>query len=204
MYTSEHRDLWDFANRISAAAVPPALVTAANGVKTAINNAVYYYLMSSSFSTCHGLAIYLPLATGSSYSTSYNNLPFAANTHWDEYVKGQTAPSSGTIPGGNTATTRMAQNKPLCFELGQCWPNPVIKSTGLYYSLEQPGRTTLKIYNLSGQLVKTLVDEHQNAGRYTVNFDGMDNAGKRMATGTYVYRLTSGSNSDIKRMILVK
>ena len=108
-----------------------------------------------------------------------------------------------SIPRRQT-DTRMLQNKPLCFELGRCWPSPVIQSTVLYYSLEQPGRTTLKIYNLGGQLVKTLVDVQQNAGRYTINFDGMDNAGKRMATGTYVYRLTSGSNSDIKRMILVK
>ncbi len=78
------------------------------------------------------------------------------------------------------------------FELGQNWPNPFNPTTIINYELRiknSPVRTTLKVYNILGQEVKTLVSEEQRAGSYEVIWDGRDNRGKPVASGVYFYRL---------------
>jgi hypothetical protein len=90
-------------------------------------------------------------------------------------------------------------NVPLVYSLEQNYPNPFNPSTTISYNLPKEGFVTLKIYNLLGQLVKTLVNEHQSPGNYKVNFD----AGN-LSSGIYFYRITSGDFSNVKKMILVK
>jgi hypothetical protein len=200
----EYRDLYDFASRINSASVPAALKTAATDVMSAVTAAVYYNHATTSYSGSHGISIYNPLANGSSYNTSYNSLPFAANTHWDEYIKGQTSALNEPVTADPGTDTRFGRNHPLTFELAPCMPNPVVKYANLSFQLKTPAMTSLKIYNLSGQLVKTMVDAHCEAGWHDLAWDLRDNAGRSVSTGVYLYTLESGASHDSKRMIVVR
>ncbi len=77
------------------------------------------------------------------------------------------------------------------FALFPNYPNPFNSTTAISYQLSavRPHRTTLKIYNILAQVVKTLVDEDQKAGYYEVCWDGRDNFGREVSSGVYIYRL---------------
>jgi hypothetical protein len=90
------------------------------------------------------------------------------------------------------------------YSLDQNFPNPFNPSTTLAYSLKEPGHVTLNIYNVLGQNVRTLVDEHQDAGSYTKVWDGLDDRGNGVASGMYFYRIKAGDFSDIKKMVMLK
>ena len=84
------------------------------------------------------------------------------------------------------------------------YPNPFNPSTTIAYNLAQTGNVSLKIYNIRGQLVKSLVDEEQNAGRHEVLWEGDDNNSRNVASGIYFYRLQTGNGKQIRRMVLLK
>jgi hypothetical protein len=65
--------------------------------------------------------------------------------------------------------------------------------------LTSPNSVQLKIYDVLGNEISTLVEEFQEAGIYKINFDGSD-----LSSGIYIYRLTVGKNSLIKKMMLLK
>jgi hypothetical protein len=93
-------------------------------------------------------------------------------------------------------------NQPLTpdsYSLAQNYPNPFNPTTTINYQLKFSGRVTLKVYNLLGKEVATLVKEDKPAGSYSVNFD----AGK-LSSGIYFYRLQSGNFIAAKKMILLK
>jgi hypothetical protein len=88
---------------------------------------------------------------------------------------------------------------PASYALAQNYPNPFNPSTVIEYSVPVGGDVSLKIYNLLGQEVRSLVNTVQPAGRYTVRFD----AGS-LSTGVYFYRMQAGSFTQIRKMVLVK
>jgi len=100
-------------------------------------------------------------------------------------------------------TTRVASNvaaTPHTFSLSEAYPNPFNPSTNVQYSLPASGAVSLKVYNVLGQLVKTLVDNaHQEAGTYTVRVD-MSN----VTSGVYFYSLEQGNNRLVHKMMLLK
>jgi hypothetical protein len=77
---------------------------------------------------------------------------------------------------------------PLCVH-----PNPLSSETTIQYGLREPGKISLKVYNLLGQEVRMLVDEHQGAGIHTRIWDGRDDAGRRVSAGPYFLRLITRS-----------
>lgn len=85
------------------------------------------------------------------------------------------------------------------FELSQNYPNPFNPSTTINYSVPTNGLVTLKVFNVLGQEVKTLVNKVQNAGGHTVSYDA-----SQLASGVYIYRLSSGNFIGTKKMLLVK
>ena len=106
---------------------------------------------------------------------------------------------------------RTLSNIPLTFALLQNYPNPFNQETVIRYSLpvDRPAHTTLKIYNITGQLVRTLVDEVQDAGYYTVHWNGETNSRDKVASGVYFYRLSTqgrkaGKFTATKKMIVLK
>lgn len=90
------------------------------------------------------------------------------------------------------------------FQLYQNYPNPFNPSTVIEYDLPRSSITNLSVYNIMGQRVRTLVNEHQSVGFHTVTWDGRDSHNKTVASGVYFYRLTTGDTSHSKKMLLLK
>jgi hypothetical protein len=85
------------------------------------------------------------------------------------------------------------------YELGQNYPNPFNPSTKIAFSVPKQGNVTLKVYNLLGQEVATLLNEVKTAGVHEVSFNGID-----LSSGVYFYTLTSGDFVSTKKMMLIK
>ena len=83
-------------------------------------------------------------------------------------------------------------------------PNPFNPSTTIGYQIAQSGRATLRVYDVSGRLVRTLADRAHDAGIYQVRWNGADDTGRPVASGVYFYRLQSGNFSETRRMVLLK
>jgi ribulose bisphosphate carboxylase small subunit len=93
---------------------------------------------------------------------------------------------------------------PAEFSLGQNYPNPFNPTCVIAYSLPMDCQVKLVIYNILGQRVKVLVDEHQDAGYKSVTWDGKDNQDQGLATGIYFYRIEAGNFVQTKKMLLMK
>jgi hypothetical protein len=122
----------------------------------------------------------------------------------DFYVNGDAAPDgrfnyvyTDSITG--TTGINKNENQLKSFSLSQNYPNPFNPSTEIKYSIPKSGLVTLKVYNILGQEVATLVNQGQQSGSYTVNFDA-----SRLASGIYMYRIQAGNFSQTKKMTLLK
>ncbi len=93
---------------------------------------------------------------------------------------------------------------PQDFVLGQNYPNPFNPETRIDYELPITSYVKISIYNLSGQLVRTLFDGEQSAGRYTVSWDGANSVGDRVATGIYFIRMRAGNFVQMRKIALVE
>ncbi len=94
---------------------------------------------------------------------------------------------------------------PLEYYLSQNYPNPFNPSTNINYQLKELSSVSLEIFNIVGQQIKVLLDNQiQNPGQYRVSWDGTNQAGSRVATGVYIYRLRANSFVSSKKMILLK
>jgi len=93
---------------------------------------------------------------------------------------------------------------PTVYALYQNVPNPFNPTTTIRFDLPAGTKVTLKIFNVRGQLVRTLVDEDMSAGVKYVTWDGTDGVGGPVATGVYFYRVHAGEFNDTKKMILLK
>ncbi len=113
--------------------------------------------------------------------------------------------SAKLIIGSRSYTLdEIASLLPEKFALEQNYPNPFNPQTSIRFGLPKSGFTTLEIYNVLGQKVKTLIEKELPAGYYTVIWNGNDKSGKESASGVYFYRLKSGDKSAYKKMLLIK
>lgn len=85
------------------------------------------------------------------------------------------------------------------FQLYSNYPNPFNPTTKIRYSIKETAHTSLKVYDITGTEIMTLVNEERPAGIYEVELDA-DN----LASGTYIYKLQSGNFSQTKKMILIR
>jgi hypothetical protein len=90
-------------------------------------------------------------------------------------------------------------NLPRVFNLSQNYPNPFNPSTTIKYALPKDVNVNLKIYDLLGREVKTLVNEFKKAGYYEITFNFID-----FASGVYFYRIEAGNYTNSKKMVIVK
>jgi hypothetical protein len=93
---------------------------------------------------------------------------------------------------------------PMRFALGPAVPNPSKGNVGISYDLPVETPVSLKVYNLSGQLVRTLVSGKEKAGYKHVSWDGRSENGTRTASGVYFYRLEAGSFAATKKLVVVR
>ena len=98
-----------------------------------------------------------------------------------------------------TGVKKTDNQTPVRFALEQNYPNPFNPSTVIKYSIPQNGLVTMKIYNILGQVVETLINKEQNAGNYEVTFDA-----SRLSSGVYIYNITTGNFTSSKKMMLLK
>ena len=118
---------------------------------------------------------------------------------WDGY-----SDTHGQITGVSSNGSGLGNNNPDGFSLGQNYPNPFNPSTKITYSLNKADDVNLVIYNMLGQVVRTLVNERITAGVKTVEWDGLNDAGISVPTGTYFAKLKTSAGVDTKKMMLVK
>ncbi len=97
-----------------------------------------------------------------------------------------------------------APELPVEYALEQNYPNPFNPTTMVRFSVPQTDVVTLKVYDMLGQEVRTLFSGQVQMGTYTVQWDGLDNYGSQMSSGTYVYRMTADGFVQSKKMVLLK
>jgi photosystem II stability/assembly factor-like uncharacterized protein len=115
-----------------------------------------------------------------------------------------------TREGGSTTSMFIVSTEPLDvdengktspsqYSLEQNYPNPFNPTTKINYSVPQLGLVTIKVYDLLGKEVATLIDEEKNAGNYQIDFNGYG-----LPSGIYFYKLTAGNFSETKKLVLMK
>jgi len=97
------------------------------------------------------------------------------------------------------SNNNQAGNYPETYQLFQNYPNPFNPVTNISYTIPQNGIVSIKVYDILGKEVSTLVNGYQNAGLYTLQFDASN-----LSSGVYFYKLTAGDYSKVLKMILLK
>jgi hypothetical protein len=125
------------------------------------------------------------------------------NTEWAS-VKSDFVSTTGMTPGGGTQIggndhPEFNAELPKEFNLSQNFPNPFNPVTKINFALPKQGFVSLKIYDITGREVQTLVSEVKQAGYYSVDFNGSS-----LSSGVYFYRIQSNNFVSVKRMVLIK
>lgn len=119
---------------------------------------------------------------------------------WQDERDGNTEVYYKRNPTGNVnAVNIIGSEIPRQFSLFQNYPNPFNPMTNIKFQIPNEGFVQLKIFDMLGREIETLVNENLRAGTYRVDFDG-----NKYASGIYFYRITSGDFTDVRKMILVK
>jgi hypothetical protein len=106
-------------------------------------------------------------------------------------------PPGEPVPPGSRAT-------PLAFHLYPGAPNPFTEKTTIAFELPERAGVEARVFNLSGELVRTLVRTQRAAGRHEITWDGSDNAGRGVAHGIYFLQLKAGVHAGTQKMILTR
>jgi hypothetical protein len=93
---------------------------------------------------------------------------------------------------------------PTRFALSQNVPNPFNPTTTIPFNLSEAGEVRLTIHSVTGQIVRTLADAQMGAGGHMVIWDGTDDAGRAVASGVYLYRLSTGERTLVRRLVVVR
>jgi hypothetical protein len=131
-----------------------------------------------------------PLADPWGYHYKVSTLDHAGNESDTEGPQGLSGAQDNEIP---TRTMLLGAT-----------PNPFNPSTRISYDLAGAGNVRIKIFDVTGRLVRTLVDEQREPGRYERIWDGRDDKGTRVSSGVYLYRLEAGTYVGVKRLVLIK
>ncbi len=114
----------------------------------------------------------------------------------------------GELSNGKVVITRTGVDDEggnvFSFQLYQNFPNPFNASTTVKYRIPLNGYVSLKVYNILGREIRTLVDGFREAGVYRVVWDGKDDRGMQAASGVYFYKIHIGEFEQIRKLLLVK
>ncbi|MCB0728689.1 MAG: T9SS type A sorting domain-containing protein [Ignavibacteriae bacterium] len=115
------------------------------------------------------------------------------NRRWWKIIK--------TTNGGQTLVgiSNSSSNSINKYALSQNYPNPFNPVTKIKYDIPFDGKVSIKIFDISGRLINTLVNEYKVAGRFETDFHG-----ENLSSGVYYYRIESGEFSQVRKMILIK
>lgn len=138
--------------------------------------------------------------TGTVYTvTVATYLAGDGNSHNDT-LTAPTVTTAGTVTGSDGA-----ENNPHPpFSLGQCYPNPFNPATTIRFGLMEAGNVALRIYDVSGRLVRVLAEGRRGAGRHSVTWDGTDGSGGAVSSGVYFYSLSAGPFKETRKMVMLR
>jgi len=122
---------------------------------------------------------------------SYN---YRCDVHYSLGMIGSFTASAATGIKNDRASFR-----PQAFSLGQNYPNPLNPSTVISYQIGATSHVTLKVYNVLGEEVTTLVNKTEDPGKYSVRFDG-----SKLPSGVYFYRMDAGNFIAVEKLVLMK
>ncbi len=108
------------------------------------------------------------------------------------------------IQKNEVTDVKNGKGTPVIYNLAQNFPNPFNPTTTISYSLPERSNVVLKIYDMLGREVKTLINEEQSEGNYNITWNGDTNFGAKVASGMYLYRIEAGKFNQVKKMILLK
>jgi endo-1,4-beta-xylanase len=148
--------------------------------------------------------------TAASWSDFSSALSAASNAKNMNYSASVSAASGLSVASGNllkafsslvkvTNGVEKSDKNPESFSLSQNYPNPFNPNTQINYSIPGECFVSLKVYNLLGEEITTLVNDQQRSGNYTISFDG-----SKLSSGIYVYRLNAGKFTQSRKFILSK
>lgn len=139
----------------------------------------------------------------------------SGNFNWNGNLDGEYVTAIAIDDSGNTSEfspvyvyTNVPQKikftEPVKFDLFQNYPNPFNPNTTIKYNIAKTTKVILKIYNLQGQEIECLVDGIQNAGIYSLSWDGTNNQGNFVNSGVYICHLSTGNLVKTHKMLLIK
>ena len=166
--------------------IPGAVVTAGTYSATTNNSGAYSIIAETGTYTVH------VSAANFSGQTVENVLVVANQTTTVNFV---------LIPGSDSDDPTAPV---VATALNGNYPNPFNPSTTISYAVKDPAEVKIAIYNLKGQLVRTLVSEYRNSGRYTAIWNGKDDHNRPVASGVYYYRMSAGTYHSTRKMLLVE
>ena len=138
---------------------------------------------------------WVKLFSGTDYQ--FSSISFNKNKSWTIVGNGGTILK--TTNGGTTFIKDQNIELPNNFILEQNYPNPFNPATTIQYQIPKLLHVTLKIYDILGRELATVVNEEQTIGKYEVEFNGSN-----YVSGIYFYQLQAGNYSSVKKMILIK
>jgi photosystem II stability/assembly factor-like uncharacterized protein len=187
-------------------------VGVAYGIKAIANNFYGYGWLCTGGSTTTAGKIYRTTNKGTSWTEQTTALAsgksfyaismFNVNCGWAVTGTAVTGGTNGGIWKYTDALNEISSNNtttPTSFKLEQNFPNPFNPTTTINYSISKESNVTLKVYNMLGSEVKTLVNEKQSVNNYSVNVDFSS-----LPSGVYYYKLTAGDFTSTKKLMLVK
>ena len=150
--------------------------------------------------------VYVTGITDTSYKLT--ELSYNTNYYWRVRSYNATGSSEWTILS-NFVTMKLptdvnSEFQNLTFKIDQNYPNPFNPATVINYSIPKEVAVSIKVYNSLGKEIKTLENGYKSAGLYSIIWNGDDNSGNKVSSGTYFYRITAGEFTQIKKMILLK
>ncbi len=123
----------------------------------------------------------------------------------EELIVRLTTQINGIGQGDGTSSS---SSLPRAFSLAQNYPNPFNPSTSIAYDVpvgyKDGVKVVLEVFNIRGQRVSTLVNDHKTPGSYVINWNGKDDAGRRVGSGIYIYRIKAGDFTSTKKMVILK
>jgi len=118
---------------------------------------------------------------------------------------GSSNPSAiGSFKINNITDVLKEEVIPTAFELSQNYPNPFNPTTKIAFALPQNSFVSLKIYDMLGREIKSLLNSEMLAGNHSIDWNGEDNNGFKVASGAYIYKITAGNFMAVKKMVLIK
>ena len=140
-----------------------------------------------------------PLNLENSYYGAITAFPSMLNLPRGSY----TPPDNGD-DGGGSQSAELNSLLPRVYALGPSFPNPACGGLKINYALPKESQVSLRVYNVMGQLVRSLREGKEKPGYYAATWDGKDQQGKRVSSGVYLYRMEAGEFRKTRKLIVVR